>query len=426
MNSKTILQLLYTVLVRFFSKAANFVVFIILIRTLSLDDFGVYGALYTSVFLISVVLDVGIRNSSATYISGNRKFARKLMPQLHFLWLIMSIVGFFLLLNLWDLVAIEATEEIFLPYYIYTCFILYIRMFQGVYIGLSDIKSFNKSEILSKFSLLTLVLLLYVFDEVSLLNVFWMLALSQAIAVSFVLWTTLVSPGWQWSIDYKGIGQVLRRGWMFMLAVLMMLLSKKLSIYVVNEHMGAEAAGIYFSMLRFSEIATEIALGISVVLLSKVVSNRNSDTIIVAARYTSGLLIFLSFSMIMASWLILEYVISIGVEYREEFLLIVLATLASSIFMAIFPSIAAVRPPLEVSVLFIPGVIVYLSMIFWGNYIADTSVFGFSVMYLIVSTITLVLFLYYVARKLNTSLSSLVLLKFSDISAILQVFKRNG
>ncbi|MEZ5863460.1 MAG: oligosaccharide flippase family protein [Geminicoccaceae bacterium] len=72
MHPTMLLDACRVVATRLTMRAANFVVFLILARSLTPAEFGAYGYVVASVLMLSVIADLGLRQATAAAIGEGR------------------------------------------------------------------------------------------------------------------------------------------------------------------------------------------------------------------------------------------------------------------------------------------------------------------------------------------------------------------
>lgn len=425
MNNVKFLETIITVFVRFGSKAVNFIVFLLVARSLSVADMGMYGLIFSSALIFSVLFDFGLRNSSAVFISGDIELAKRSSSIMHICWVVFSLLGIgaiSILPNIFD--SMSGLNNYLLQFLVLFVAMLYIRLMQGVLLGVGFLADFNKSEVASRLILIVITLYFYFSGGITIDNALWSLATSQVVAAVYLVAIIIKNQFLSFSVPTKILQTMLKRGVVFMLAVVLMNISKRFTFYALGESKSLESSGIFFSLLRTSEIVTEIALAVGVVLFSYSVRAKEKIEVIQGiastARHMTLVLFLVTALMFTFSSEFMNLLLpSIGVEGLAAFDLILWATFLASIWILMFPSFTSVVNPLVISVLFIPS-IVFLAVVFYIDFISihRMDLYFASILYLISNLLTLGVFLGFSWLRFKVSPFSFLILKRSEISTV--------
>lgn len=373
------LQILATVLSRMIGKTVNFVVFIILARELPVQDMGFYGFVFATSLIIATGFDFGIRNSSAYFI-GQSKYGAASWARLtlnSFSILALPTIAFMYAV-LYVHVDGQVDATIAVAVLINVSALLFIRMAQGVLIGEGRIGDFNRSELASRVVLFFTTSLLLVTDQINLVMAFASLALSNCAAALAVLWYVRTSFR-DGSLDSSASARMLiSRGIKFMLGVLAMLSAKQISFFMVSQLGTAEHAGVFFALRRITELLTEVGLAVSVVVFAKNVRSVDRTEAIKAASQSTRVAFAVFVVISVLAFIFAELLLSIVLSepythYPNLFRILLLGTLASTIWTIIFPSLSAIDDPLISFWIFVPNlvfslVVSYFLFEFYGIY----------------------------------------------------------
>jgi O-antigen/teichoic acid export membrane protein len=369
-SSDTIKNIFQTVVVRFGAKAANFIFFIVLARKLDDSEIGLYGLIFTTSLILSVLFDIGLRNSSAKFIAQTKSNLSRVLLSLHLLWFGVSILGFitiYVLPNFFD--SLLAINDYKLQFCVLFASMLYVRIFQGSLLGMNYIKDYNKSEAFSRSILIVIITILIFFDNVTLNYAVWCLTISQ-VSSALYIWVYFIKSGFfEYIIDIKIIKNLLYRGFLFMIAVILMNLSQKLPFYMLTEYTTLQSSGSFFKVVRLSEILVEIALAISVVMFSESVAKNENinflDKLASTSRHSVLIIFVLSIIMIVFGKPILWAAFQdYDIELLNTFRVVVLASFCSTFWTIIFPSLAVRDNPIIIAILFVPCILVYFLLFF--------------------------------------------------------------
>jgi O-antigen/teichoic acid export membrane protein len=369
MPSNRTIQMAATVATRFGGKAINLLVFVIVARMLSLNDMSMYGLIITLTLIYSTMLDIGTRNSLAFYIGKQPELAGSYARYGVVQWLLLTLLCYpVMYLSLKYMGSAPNATAYSLPSAALLSGMLYLRIMQGPLLGQGKIGLFNRTELSARVVLLigTGANLLMP-KAFTLSSALWVMAISQLAASAYLLLLqrhVLAAP----LAGHKPsslIGPLLSRGFVFMLGVVMMYVSKRLSFLFVSQFASAESSGLFFTLQRLTEIITEVGVAISAVVFSHSVRAKNAkDAVHLAAESTRiSFAIFIAISVVLAiggKWFL---PLVIGKEFHGEtmlFLLILLATLAGSVWTMLIPNLSVAAPPSHALLILAPGLVINL------------------------------------------------------------------
>lgn len=345
-NTRNPIDFLITIAARFGGKAANLVVFAIVANNLSLTEIGIYGYIFTTLLIASTLLDLGTRNSLATSIgrepeSANfyTRIAYQLLIPLSLLAL--PIAASILLLGPESNVA----YQLMAPSALMLIFMLHQRMLLGAVLGRGQIKLFNTVELTSRLALIALTLGMLATNTFSLMSAIWSLTASQALGSVYLALKQRHDLAAETRLDKGNLTKsLLISGLPFMLAVVLMQVSKKLAFYVVAYSTDSAAAGLFFGLQRLTEVVTEVGLAISVVLLSHNVRSTSAQdaasNTATSVRISVAVFIIISTAMVTTSSYFVPVLLGRGFGGHELlFAVLVLGTLFGSVWTMLFPSL---------------------------------------------------------------------------------------
>jgi O-antigen/teichoic acid export membrane protein len=102
MQTAMLLDSLWVLLTRLVMRAANFAVFVLLARSLSVGEFGFYGYVMSTALVLAVAFDIGLRQSGAWLIGQEPASDPAVATHLMALWLLLGVLG---VLACWLLLA---------------------------------------------------------------------------------------------------------------------------------------------------------------------------------------------------------------------------------------------------------------------------------------------------------------------------------
>lgn len=426
MNNKYI-DILWGVMFRIGNKGLNLLVFILIARELTLSEVSIYGLIFSTVYLLTIFCDIGLRNTSAKFFNFEDINKSSLVSCMHLVWLLSFVLGsFFLVALLKNVNSLASLQDYTLPTLILYSSMLYTRMMQGILIGSRELKIFNKSETISRVFLAIIVCSLMFSEILTIQLIIWGLAVSYLLSALYVFIHIALGSKYRFVLDKKLMISMLKNGFMFMLAVSLMNVSKKLVLFVINDLGGSELAGAYFSLVRLTEVVTEVGLAVSVVMLSyssaNVLTGLESN-----ARSSRITLLFLallsSLFMVFNEFFITFALTDKYASFGGEFSVIMAATLIGVFWLILFPIMAAQLGSLHVAKLFMPAVLVLgLTYIYLSTYGIELSFINAVWLYLLSNTLTTLCFILSLKYKANLKPSTFILIEKSDVAILKSKF----
>ena len=364
-----------TVAARFGGKAVNLLAFLVLARTLSLEDLGVYGFLFATALLLATGFDFGVRNSVAYFIGKNPQDTATLTVQSLLLWVVFSLccmVGMYvsMLYSPGNL----TTPEYVVPSLVLVSSMLFLRMQQGVLFGQGRLKFYNTTELASRVVLLGTTIGLLVTHNITLDTALWSLALSQIVASIYLAWGVLpVARGGKWN-DWPVVRGLLGRGFLFMIGVLVMLASKRLALLILSQLGSPDELGLFYGLQRLTEVLTEIGLAVAVVVFSSNVRSKSAEEAVETAAHSTrvSFALFSLITIVMFVGADLIVPIALGPEFAGHitmFRVVLIATLIGSVWTILFPSLSAINSPMLAFLIFLPHMLLNCVLI-WVLYAA--------------------------------------------------------
>lgn len=430
-NSKG-LDLVLTVATRFGGKTINMLVFFLVARNLSLSEMGIYGIIFSMSLILSTVLDVGIRNSAAIFVGKDLEHMSDYARQSLFLWGMLSLLApplMWVSLNNSGYGDVPSTYQA--PAIVLLISMLYLRVMQGVLLGAGKIAMYNRSELASRTILLVTTVFLLSTGRLDLLGALWSLAISQlgsAIYLFLIQRELLRSGGSGLRSDI--IKALLARGFMFMVSVLAMNATKRVSFLAIGHFVDSDKSGLFFALQRLTEIITEVGLAVSIVVFSSNVrASSTEEAVRETARSTrlcfSIFIVIAGAISVTAPWAV---PILLGSKFAGHTLLFqvtLLATLIGSIWTIIFPSLSVVSTPTKVFFLFLPGLAANIILVFpmmeWFG------LTGAAIAMVLASTILTTSFLLYYRYKFGVPMRDFLVLRADDLAGVRKLLKRaNG
>ena len=342
-----LLDSLWVLLTRLVMRAANFAVFVLLARSLSVGEFGFYGYVMTTALVLSVAFDIGLRQSGAWVIGQEPASDPAVATHLVALWLVLGALG---VLACWLMLASSGYVAGYGPLALVAALnvapMLCLRIGQGVFLGRGDIARLNRSELISRAVVLTGTIGLWGLGRLTLPAAIWVLLASHLAAAGYLLWQIRGALAARLLPDRTLVARMLRYGAELWVAVLLLILLGRIGFWIVSWRLGEEALGLYFGSQRLGEILVEVATAVGIVIFSygvRAADIRASarDAIRIARLVTALMGLVAAIAMVLAVPLLR---LLLGAEFAAEpaaFRLVMLGALASSYTTMLYPCLSA-------------------------------------------------------------------------------------
>jgi O-antigen/teichoic acid export membrane protein len=264
-----LLESIWVLLTRLVQRGANLLVFMLLARALTPAELGFYGYVVSTALVLSVAFDLGLRQGAAAMIGQSPDRIAAVASNMAPLWLALALAAS---AAAWAMLAwggIDAAGTAAMTLAVLAIApMLLVRMGQGLFLGTGHLRHLNQSELVSRAVLLLLTLALWALDRLDLTAALGIMALSQLSGAAFVLARLRPHPGWRDFPDRAVLRELLGRGLGFAGAILLMILSGRLGVWMVAWLLSPAETGSYFAALRLAEMLVEVATSVGVVVFS--------------------------------------------------------------------------------------------------------------------------------------------------------------
>ncbi|HMR33171.1 MAG TPA: lipopolysaccharide biosynthesis protein [Geminicoccaceae bacterium] len=264
------LDAFWVLLTRFVQRGANLLVLMMLARALTPVELGFYGYVVSTSLVLTVAFDLGLRQGAAAALGKAPERAGPLTSQLVLLWCGLAALASS---AAWAMMAwgglAEAGPAAMALAVLAIAPMLLVRMGQGIFLGTGELRRLNQSELVSRAILLVLTLLLWWRDLLDLDAALALMALSQLASAAYVLVALRRGLAWRHFGEWSAAGELLRQGWGFFGAILLMILSGRIGVWAVGWLASPAETGSYFAVLRLAEMLVEVATAVGVVVFSR-------------------------------------------------------------------------------------------------------------------------------------------------------------
>jgi O-antigen/teichoic acid export membrane protein len=269
------------VFARGITRVSQLVAFVILARFLTPSEFGWFGIVTTAIVLATLLGSLGLRQSFAYQIGqGNLKPGEAVVTSI-LVWPLLTVASSGVL------VIIFSSESPLSPFWTITLIVvgvaasLLVNLLQGVNLGRGEIPAFSLTENLPRTLLMVGTILLALFGALNLFSALWAQILGFVATLPVALWLATRKTGWG-RPQIRQLPSMVAYGSIFALNLFLLMLSARLSMFVIENVQGAESAGQFFAAVRVNEIFLEVATALGMVLFSN--AARQSDKSSTLAR----------------------------------------------------------------------------------------------------------------------------------------------
>lgn len=363
MRPSMLLDACRVVATRLTMRAANFVVFLILARSLTPAEFGAYGYVVASVLMLSVIADLGLRQSTAAAI-GRGEPEPAILGQLVLLWLVLGAAAVAAMWLAIDLAGLFSEVALLWTAALVAAPALFMRTWQGIFLGRGSVAALNRSELVSRAVLLAGTIVLAASGRLELASVIGLLLVSYGVGAVVVLATVGLRLRVADLMALPVAFALLRRGLGFAAGIIAMIMLGRVGVWIVGGLLSADELGAYFGLLRLAEMVAEIATAVGMVIFSHGVRRTDERAAAVAdtVRITRlvGLVMALgSVGVLVAAAPIVQ--VALGPAYAasvETFRLLVIGALAGCYGMMLYPGLSSLGHERAGALVFVMGTLV--------------------------------------------------------------------
>lgn len=244
-------------------RAAQLLSFFLLAQSLAPEKFGYYSLLLTSIALVSQLASIGLRQGAATCVGY--KIIPKQTAASTLLWSSVPL-AFFAVCILNAFIYFDNYYEMIMVF-LATLGALLVIFMQGILLGDGRIGFFGISESAMPLLLASLIIILYFFDHISYTAAICSLSISYITAAVVSVLLALQGSG----VSHPNISDLFimaSKGIAFALNIFLVMLSARISLFIVEAQLSASVVGIYFAGQKISEMFGEIATAVGLVLFS--------------------------------------------------------------------------------------------------------------------------------------------------------------
>ena len=355
---------------RGFIRLAQLVSFVLLARLLSPAEFGWFGLVTTAITLAALLGSLGLRQSLAFQIGRE---------------LIDVGEGTATTVAVWPLQAIISAAVVYLIYgtslpglspvtsggaiFVGVAGTMLLMVLQGVLLGRGDIRAFSVTETIPRVLLAMFALLMAVTATTSILSAIWAYALTFALTIPLAIQLALRGVlGFRPNLGrLKGL---VGYGIVFATNLFLLMLGSRLSMFVIEHHLDAAAAGLFFAAVRVNEIVLEAATAVGLALFSRSVRDTRTDLVLEGTARVACW-IFWSFTLTslfiaMLAPLVLNLLLGSGYSGAGDALrLLSIGLGAAAANKIIYPAIAGQGRPLFGTPTMLASLLANLLLAFW-------------------------------------------------------------
>jgi O-antigen/teichoic acid export membrane protein len=334
---------------RFLLRGANFLIFLLLARALTVGEFGFYGYLMSTAVVLSVGFDLGLRQSVASLLGQAAAGAERAAIVTHMLalWLLLAALA---TLTTYGMLVGGGYAATYGGVTVVAAFgtapMLLLRTGQGAFLGRGELGKLNQSEIISRVVMLGGTAGLWLTHRLDLASAVWTLVLAHAVAGLYLVLQIREALSPRALLDLPLARRMLRAGAVFAGGTLLMILMGRVGIWLVNALLGEDALGLYFGVQRLGEMLVEVATAVGIVIFSHGVrtvdQNEAARDAVRIARIVTACVALLALATML--WARPFLALFLGAPYALEadaFRLVMLGTLAACFNVMLFPCLSS-------------------------------------------------------------------------------------
>lgn len=258
-----------------FVRVAQLVAFVFLARALSPAEFGWYGIITSTVALATTLGTLGLRQSFAREIGQGRLTAGQAVGTTLALLPIMTAVCTAVIMLIYgeEVSALSGNFGLWIVILMMGGSLL-LMLLQGIFLGKGAIGSFTLSESVPRLVLLAGAFALGLLGVLTLTNALWLQVVTFFLPMPLVLYWSIKNGG-QIRTAFRHLPTMVRFGVIVALNLFMITFCARISMFIIERVMDADAAGQFFAAIRVTEILLDVATAVGLVLFSR--TTRSKD-----------------------------------------------------------------------------------------------------------------------------------------------------
>lgn len=346
MKAAMLVDSFWVLATRFLLRGANFLVFLLLARSLDVAEFGFYGYLMTTVVVLAVAFDLGLRQSVAFFTGREPELRAAVVTHMLLLWLGLGAAA---VLATWGVLVGGGHAErgtLAVVAALNAAPLLFLRMGEGALLGRGALGDLNRVELVSRAAMLGGTTALWALGRLDLAAAVWTLLLAHLAAGLYLLSRIAADLRPGTLLDAGLTSRMLRHGAVFAGGIILMILMGRIGIWLVSALMGAEALGLYFGVQRLGEMLVEVATAVGVVIFShgvRTLEQREAalDAVRIARVVTACMALVAAVAIALAPEILALF---LGAPYAAEadaFRVVMLGTLAACFNVMLFPCLSS-------------------------------------------------------------------------------------
>ncbi|MEO1188977.1 MAG: oligosaccharide flippase family protein [Pseudomonadota bacterium] len=345
MAPRLLLDSLWVLGTRILMRIANFLVLMILARALPLEAFGTYGLAVATLLMLSFMLDFGVRQSSAVAL-GLKDADPDLPTHLAAATAICAFLAMVAAFVVMQSIAGSDGDRLTWIVALIAVPVMILRCLQGAQLGLGRLDQLNLSEFLPRALTLLGVVVLWPLGLLNLESAMIVTLVGYWVGAAYLIAVSNHLLSWRRRLSGVQLGTLFRQGLVFAGSAIAMILLGRVSIWIIGAIAGTADVGLYFAILRLSELPVEVAGAIGVALFSHGVrqtkgASSGADT----ARAVRSVNFLLIIGVAWMAWFAEPMLrLSFGANFAahtELFHIMLLGTVVSCMNMMIYPCLAS-------------------------------------------------------------------------------------
>lgn len=288
----------------FLSKALNFILFFVLIRHLTVAEYGIYTLVWAHVTLLSPLVDFGTTSYGMIYLAKSKSYQISSLFSLRFG---LSLIVFFITILLSFIFKYEGKIII---YICFTSFVILFNFSSGTYFIITSVLQKLTKTALISFVLNTLLILLLILGVIYLKKIrFIFIILGFCYIIFSLLYIHLIKrlvPLLHVKIELRNWYLILKKSYIFIFISLFAGIYFKIDVLLLSFFKGKDAVGVYSSGYKFLEALIIIASSYNAVSMSlfSQISRTNKSLLLIKVKRHLMLLVLIGGTVVLGTYLL--------------------------------------------------------------------------------------------------------------------------
>ncbi|MBW7452539.1 polysaccharide biosynthesis C-terminal domain-containing protein [Paenibacillus sepulcri] len=418
-SSKTVKDIITTVLTRGVTLFGGFLISVLLARFLGAEGRGVVTVIFLVPTLMFTIAELGVRQATAYFVGQKAHEFTDIIKTTYLIWIVMSIISLLIVSGYYGLFYYgKYSGTLLLIALLSVPFTLFTRYTNGILQGKDRIGNINNLELWNTGLNITFVVVLVGLLRLDILGatlVNFLLALM--IAVQSYLMVRKLAP---FQIGYiKGLPvQFIKKGIAYALALFVLQLNYRINIMMLEQFSDVRSIGIFTVGTVLAELIWQLPAAVGMVLFAKSANSKTEQEAI--NRAAKLLRMLLPVALAVCVFIALFSSVIVNILYGKEFAdaAQVIRLLLPGIFIMFFFKVLNAdlagrgKPLFALAAYILPLILnVVLNFIFIPLYNINGTAMASSISYVIGGLLFLVIY----SRNTGVKIKDLLIMKRSDL-----------